>query len=285
MPTIKPVSFRKQQGPAFELEVTTREALRKRGLEDELGKPSRPDFHIIFHITKGRGTHTIDFKRYPVEPGSTLFVCKGQVHIFDTRSKMEGVLVLLTDAFLQKHGAHSVALADGRLFNYHLYSPLVDAKSARAEQLRDLFQGMLGEYKGPEGRKEEVLHHLLQLVLLKADRAKGFSLNDRITGRVYNDFLRFKNLVETNYTRTRRAEDYAERMGRSLKRLNELCRAATGQTVKAYVDARTVLEIRRHMSVRDKSVKEIAFALGFDEPTNLVKYVKRLTGRTPGELF
>lgn len=281
---ILPVAFQKPDGPSFELEVTTRDALRMGAAEQYLSKPTRPGFHIIYHITRGHGTHTVDFEQHPVAPGSTVFICKGQVHAFDGSNALDGVLVLVTDGFLQKHGARSVALADNRLFNYHLYSPLLAPEAAQAEGLGRLFAMMLDEYAAKAERKEEVLHHLLELLLLKADRAKAGASRQQLIGRAYVDFMRFKEMVETGFRDSRKAEDYAGRMGRSLKGLNALCRTATGQTAKEYIDARTILEIRRHMSVRDKSVKELAFALGFDEPTNLVKYVKRLTGRTPGEL-
>lgn len=284
MRDVQQVTFRSGDGSTSGLEVITWRALRGKGVDDHLALPSRPDFHVIMHLTEGRVTHRLDFHPHRMRQGDTVFMCKGQVHQFDLRSGFDAILILFTEEFLLQHSARSTALADSRLFNYHLYPPVVERSIARREGLTELFMSLLGEYQNKDARSAEVLHHWLELLLLKAERGKPGIPVARITGRDYSEFMRFKNFVEADFRKTRRAEDYADRMGCSLKTLNALCKRATGRSVKNFVDERTVLEIRRHLSVRDKSVKELAFALGFEDASNLVKYVKRLTGKTPGEL-
>lgn len=266
------------------LEVTTWQALRAKKIDELLRKPSRPDFYTILHITEGRALHEIDFQPHALRHHDSIFICKGQVHRFDLRSRFDAIMVIFTEDFLLRHGQRVLTLADNRLFNYHLHPPVLDRSVARSEGLTPLFEALHDEYVRTGDRSPAVLHSWLELLLLKAERGKPDVPVARITGRDYAEFLRFTNLVETDHVRTRRAEHYAERMGCSLKTLNALCRRATGRTAKTFIDERTVLEIRRHMSVRDKSVKELAFEMGFEDASNLVKYVKRLTGRTPGEL-
>ena len=284
MRDVQQVTFRSGDGSDTGLEVTTWRSLRAKKIDDHLALPSRPDFHVIMHVTEGSATHLVDFAPHALRIGDSIFICKGQVHQFDLRSRFDAVLILFTEEFLLRHSARSTALADSRLFNYHLYPPVVERSIARREGLTELFTSLLGEYRNKDTGSTEVLHHWLELLLLKAERGKPGIPVARIAGRDYSEFMRFKNFVEADYIKTRRAEDYADRMGCSLKTLNALCKRATGLSVKAFVDERTVLEIRRHLSVRDKSVKELAFALGFEDASNLVKYVKRLTGKTPGEL-
>ena len=266
------------------LEVTTWRALRAKDLRGHLQRPSRPAFYIILHITEGRARHMLDFQPHDLRKHDSIFICKGQVHQFDLRSRFDAIMILFTEDFLLRHSQRTLTLADNRLFNYHLHPPVLDRSVARSEGLTPLFEALHDEYMRTGDRSPAVLHSWLELLLLKAERGKPETPVARITGRDYAEFLRFTNLVETEHVRTRRAEHYAERMGCSLKTLNALCRRATGRTAKTFIDERTVLEIRRHMSVRDKSVKELAFEMGFEDASNLVKYVKRLTGRTPGEL-
>lgn len=282
MRDVVPVTFQSEGDASAGLEVTTWRALRDKGIDEHLAHPSRPGFHVILHVTAGNATHQVDFAPHPLHKGDSIFICKGQVHQFDLRSRFDAMLILFTEEFLLRHSPRSTALADSRLFNYHLYPPVVERSIARREGLNELFTFLLEEYK--KSRSTEVLHHWLELLLLKAERGKPGIPVARITGRDYSEFMRFKNFVEADFRKTRRAEDYADRMACSLKTLNALCNRATGRSVKAFVDERTILEIRRHLSVRDKSVKELAFALGFEDASNLVKYVKRLTGKTPGEL-
>ncbi len=278
------VSFRSDGQASSGLEVTTWKALRTKGIDEQLALTSRPGFHVILHMIEGSAIHQVDFEPHELRAGDSIFISRGQVHAFDMRSRFDAVVILFTEEFLLRHSPRSVALADSRLFNYHLYAPVVTSAVAKKEALPAVFAALFAEYAADREHGPEVLHHWLELLLLKAERSKPSIPVARITGRDYTGFLRLKNLVEDNFSKTRRAADYAALMGCSLKTLNALCTRATGRSVKVFVDERTVLEIRRHLSVRDRSVKELAFELGFEDASNLVKYVKRLTGKTPGEL-
>jgi len=41
------------------------------------------------------------------------------------------------------------------------------------------------------------------------------------------------------------------------------------------------LEIKRLLAYSSKSVQEVAFHFGFEEPTNMVKFFKKHTNKTP----
>jgi AraC family transcriptional regulator, transcriptional activator of pobA len=281
---VQQVTFRNGDGTTTGVEVIPWRALREKGVDHHLALPSLPDFHVVMHMTEGSATHHLDFLPYRIRQGDTVFMCKGQVHQFDLRARFDAVLLLFTEEFLLLHSPGSTALADNRLFNYHLYPPVLKRSMAQQEELALLFASLLAEYQRQGPHNTDVLHHWVELLLLKAERAKPADHVVRISGRDYAEFMRFKNFVEAGFAKTRRAEDYADLMTCSLKTLNALCERATGRSVKTFVDERTLLEIRRHLSVRDKSVKELAFLLGFQDASNLVKYVKRLTGKVPSEL-
>lgn len=80
----------------------------------------------------------------------------------------------------------------------------------------------------------------------------------------------------------RRAEDYARRLGNSVKTLTRACLAATGQPVKQVIDTRVALEAQRPLAHTDGPVATIARRLDFTEPTNFGKFFTHLTGTSPG---
>jgi AraC-like DNA-binding protein len=89
-------------------------------------------------------------------------------------------------------------------------------------------------------------------------------------------------LMPYSYQTTRLAEDYAARLGYSVKTLSRACLAATGQPVKRVIDGRVVLEAQRLLAHTGEPVAVIARRLGFSEPTNFGKFFTRHTGTTPG---
>ena len=69
----------------------------------------------------------------------------------------------------------------------------------------------------------------------------------------------------------------------SYKHLNEICKSVTGSTAKEVIDNLLILESKRHLAVSDISIKELSYEVGFDEPTNFVKYFKRHTQQSPAQ--
>jgi AraC-like DNA-binding protein len=72
-------------------------------------------------------------------------------------------------------------------------------------------------------------------------------------------------------------------MSVSEKKLNKATNQVLGKSPKEIIDERVVLEAKRLLVHTSKSIKEVGFELGFDEPTNFIKYFKKHVGRTPIE--
>ncbi|MGQ4335695.1 helix-turn-helix domain-containing protein, partial [Streptomyces hayashii] len=148
--------------------------------------------------------------------------------------------------------------------------------------LSTLLGQMRAEYDRPEGTvSAEILQLLLATVLLQIDRLPhpDGGGDPNAGGEVY---ARFRADLERMYATTRRAADYAHRLGYTVKTLTRACVAATGQPVKHVIDARVALEAQRLLAHTDEPVASISRRLGFDEPTNFGKFFTRQAGVTPG---
>ncbi|MFD7503613.1 helix-turn-helix domain-containing protein [Streptomyces sp. NPDC059850] len=90
-------------------------------------------------------------------------------------------------------------------------------------------------------------------VLLHLDRLPHHDGDgdSRAGGEVY---ARFRAELERSFATTRRAADYADRLGYTVKTLSRACTAATGQSVKHVIDERVVLEARRLLAHTDEPV-------------------------------
>jgi AraC-like DNA-binding protein len=93
----------------------------------------------------------------------------------------------------------------------------------------------------------------------------------------------FRKEIEDSFAVTRRVEDYAERLGCSVRTLTRACLAVTGRSAKQVIDDRVTLEAKRLLAYSDLPVAAIGHQLGFSEPTNFGRFFARETGVTPGE--
>ena len=72
-------------------------------------------------------------------------------------------------------------------------------------------------------------------------------------------------------------------MNVSEKRLTRATTNTLGHTPKTMIVERVMLEAKRLLIHTELSIKEIAYDLGFEEPTNFIKYFRKHTGKTPIE--
>ncbi|MEU2338766.1 AraC family transcriptional regulator [Streptomyces sp. NPDC006654] len=263
--------------PGFEIIdlATLHQRRRRRGRPADL--VHRVDFHTLTLMTEGSGEHAVDFVTYPCRPGTLLWVRPGQVQRFVRPGTANGTHLLFTPAF-PPHSSSADRLVK------EWYGPACWQLGAGPQYavLSTLLGQLRAEYDRPPGTASaEILQLLLATVLLQIDRlphpdGRG---NPHAGGEVY---ARFRTELECSYATTRRAADYAHRLGYTVKTLTRACTAATGQPVKHVIDGRVALEARRLLAHTDEPVATIARRLGFPEPTNFSKFFTRHTGVTPG---
>jgi AraC-like DNA-binding protein len=283
---IPKILFSKRNKAQIEFEIFPIRSLfaRQDKLDHPLNTPHYVEFYHIFFVIRGSGEHFIDFRPYQYGDGSILFVSKGQVQAFDVSANVDGYMILFTEDFLSKNMIHSDILSFYRLYNYHLHKPVITPDEAGMEIFSNTVSEMYFEYQLSNNfAKEEILRLLLKLFLLRAERCKRTLIPREKNTLWFSMFCDFKDHLEKRCTETRNAQEYANIMGISYKHLNTICKSITGVTAKTFIDQFIVLEIQRRMAVYDISVKELTYEMGFDEPTNFVKFYKKHTGLSPAQ--
>jgi AraC family transcriptional activator of pobA len=130
----------------------------------------------------------------------------------------------------------------------------------------------------------DILKNLLHNFLLLSEREKRKQNFIEIKKDANLDYVMvFKDLLETNYKTQKHVKYYAKEMIISEKRLNQATSKLFGKTPKELIDDRVMLEAKRVLAHTTESVKEICYYLGFEEPTNFIKYFKKHSVITPTE--
>lgn len=236
----------------------------------------RLKFYAIFIMTGGEAQHLVDFHTCPLRRGHCLMIAKEQIHAFDQDGIYQGYLIVFTDAFLIKYFSKSSLDHLTYLFDY--FSGI---KQFEAEEESQVFiQGMDQEVAAvPPRFKIDIAASLLSNFLLKLT-IKRETLSQQAFHRHQDVYNQFRLLIEQDYTHSRDAKQYAEKLNVSYKHLNEVCKAISNKTPKRLIDDYVMLEAKRYLVATSDSVKEIGYTLGFDEPTNFQKYFKRHTNLT-----
>jgi AraC-like DNA-binding protein len=245
-------------------------------------KPHQIQFNNLLYITQGVGEHFIDFNTYSIQAGSVVFINKSQIHAFDLVNKPQGKLIIFTDELLDT--ILSTMKTTSFTPNYLLasYSPTFTLTHNMKETCDVLLAEIEKEYQliAPN---LSFLHFLFSAVLTKLTNARPQSYKQCISASRAKKFNQFIRLLEKNYIMTRDAKKYAEMLNMTYKSLNQICKLASNQTAKQLIDAHTILEAKRKLTIEGIRIQQLADNLGFDEVTNFVKYFKKNTLMTPSQ--
>lgn len=229
-------------------------------------------FEIIY-LSKGSGTHTIDYNPYKVQPPIIFFVRKEQMHHWDLQSIPEGYVLILKKGFIDKS------------LDSELQTLLTKVSSLSCLQVKDvetleqIFQLLIKENEEFNEQNFLVLEGLLKALLAKiAAVAKPHIIKTKLNAPL---FQAFSEILLQHSTIKNNVAYYAGLLNTTPQNLNAACRKAINQAAAAVLAGHIISEAKRLLIYTDNTVAEIAFALEFSDPSHFVKYFKRYTGETP----
>ena len=190
---------------------------------------------------------------------------------------------MFTDNFFAKTEDDTKYLNSTILFNDLLDIPIIDVKSSPS--LLIAFHAIEAELsKDNDAYHYSLLHNLLHNLLLLAERerrAQGFT--EMAKGVDLDYTVLFKDLLAAQFRTLKSVSGYASQMNVSEKRLYHATTTTMGKTPKVIIDEKVMLEAKRLLIHTNLSIKEIGYDLGFEEPTNFIKYFRKHTAKTPIE--
>ena len=251
---------------------------------DSLTTPHRAGFYHILWFQKGSPTHLVDFNPVEIKPNTILFLNKDTVQRFDKKGGFDGKAILFTDGFFCNTEADIKYLRSSILFN-DLFSVSQIQMSKTASLFAHLFQLMEIELENEKDISQpHILKNLLHNFLLLSERERREQNFTEIKKSADLDYVMlFKDLLESNYHKLKQVSNYAKIISVTEKRLNQATSKILGKSPKQMIDERVMLEAKRLLAHTNESVKEIGFELGFDEPTNFIKYFRKHSNSTPVE--
>ncbi|BCL24153.1 transcriptional regulator [Streptomyces tuirus] len=243
-----------------------------------LERVHRIDFHVVMLFGAGPVRHMVDFTEYEATAGDLLWIRPGQVHRFPRSSEYRGTVLTMQPGFLPR----STVEATG-LYRYDL-PPLLRPDAPQLAGLQAALAQLLREYEDtatlPLSLHTAVLRHTLTAFLLRLAHLAA-STAQALRQRSDSTFTLFRDAVERDFATNHSVTAYADALGYSRRTLVRAVRAATGQTPKAFIDKRVVLEAKRLLAHTEPPIGRVGVAVGFPDAANFSKFFHQHTDRTP----
>ena len=155
---------------------------------------------------------------------------------------------------------------------------------SNAESLLTYIKRLHAEYEIEKENPEVVpiLTRELGLLLIKADRLRRSQLSEKDQlAESSRRLMAFRELLNLHVSEHWTAQQYADHLSFSKRTLGSITRKYLDLSPKEMIDQRLLLEIKRYLSHTDFTITEVALHLGFEDPSNMTKFFKRLEGITP----
>ncbi|MDR6562866.1 MULTISPECIES: helix-turn-helix domain-containing protein [unclassified Arcicella] len=247
----------------------------------------RNNYYTLIWIKQGNGKLKSDFSEYDFSE-NTLFAFSLYQPFMLSSDNISGVAIQFHPDFFCIHKHHSEIACNGVLFN-NVYEPpftRVDEVSAMAFDM--LFEQMSTEMQNQALAQYELLFSYLKIYLIKASRLKKEQnpiLSTSITETKEPFILQsLKDSIENNFKVKHSPSDYAEHLNISAKALAKITKTYFNKTLTDLIAERIVIEAKRELYLTNKTVKEIAFELGYDDEYYFSRFFKNNADVSP-QLF
>lgn len=151
-------------------------------------------------------------------------------------------------------------------------------------RLDSLFEALSEEVNTQRPGHSAALESLTRLIMISLLRLCSHSL--KATPTRHEDlkiFHRFNELIEAHYQQHWPLSRYAQGIGVTQARLNDVCRRIADLPSKRLILERLMQEAKRLLLFTGSSANEICYQLGFKDPAYFSRFFQRYAQLTPGE--
>lgn len=246
-----------------------------------IDNPHGHDFYLMLLVTRGEGTHTIDFKEYNVEPGAMFILSPGQVHHWHLSPDVDGYVLFFTREYFLLDFDHD-KLVRLPFFKSTFSIPYLKLNQIEQQEVEALYSQIHDEYKSHRLNYHVMIRLYLNVMFIELSRVYKEKHKENI-GYNYEliQFNRFESLIDKHFQEHQPISFYADRMSISLKQLSYLCKKTVGKTPSEMLMERIILEAKRLVIHSDMSIRSISEALNYNDNSYFIRIFKKVCNQTP----
>jgi AraC family transcriptional activator of pobA len=237
----------------------------------------RNNYYSLIWITKGSGNVKADFAEHTFEEDSLLAFSPYQPFMICTKEDIRGIAIHFHPDFFCIHKHQKEVSCNGVLFNNIYQPPFIRITDQAKITFQMIIDQMKIEIQNAELAQYESLISYLKIFLITGSRLKTEQLEElKSTPDSKEPFImqNLKDAIEDNFKTKHSAGNYAEMLNISPKALAKLSKNYFNKTLTDLIAERIIIEAKRELYMTNKTVKEIAYELGYDDEHYFSRFFK-----------
>ncbi len=238
----------------------------------------RNPFFSLIWVKKGKGKVMADFASYEFGENTLFAFAPYQPFSIQSDEALSGLVINFHSEFFCIYKHHKEVSCNGVLYN-NIYSPPFVTVDSGTEQTLDMISLQIKtEIQNTDLAQYELLVSYLKIFLITAARLKmqQQELVPNDTATVKEPFLlqKLKDAIEEHFRSKHSPSEYAELLYISPKALAKITKTHFHKTLSAVINERIIIEAKRELYLTNKTVKEIAHELGYEDEYYFSRFFK-----------
>lgn len=209
-------------------------------------------------------------------------ICLTEFHKVDISTVSNAKMIRFNRSFYCVIDHDSEVGCKGVLFFGASQLPKFIIPEDELEKFQTIWKMFEMEIQSQDDLQLEMLQSMLKRFIILCTRIYKSQNNYKTLENGKVDIVREYNfLVEQNFRTKHTVAEYADLLNKSPKTLSNLFSKLANKTPLQYIQDRRMLEARRLLCYTDKSVKEIAYEIGFEDLQTFSRFFKKQEGVSP----
>ncbi len=242
--------------------------------------PSRETSHNIILITEGSYTTKIGFKEYIIRKNTLAIIQAGAIFsVDDLSNRMKGFgCHFHPNTLIGKFG--NLSLISAFEFLNIGYDPLISLQEAACNAIINILTRLHNEFKRGEKMNADIVHSYLYALLTEIkichpqSPVKPQNASLKLTAEFYN-------LVHQKARSNLKVTDFANLLNVSPNHLNKCVKSVTAKNATTLIDEVKLIEIKYLLYQSHLTIRQIAFEMGFDDPSYFSRFFKKYERVSP----
>lgn len=248
----------------------------------------RTNYYSFVFVKEGAGNYTTDEQTFEYTSRTIYFTNPGHLKAFEFYELGEVYLITLSEAFL-KTNVHSDVFNEFPFLLAETVAPQTLSKE-NFSVFEQLCNQILKEYQSQSPYKNRIIGNLMVVLLLKIKEQfwEGYTPieeGDRSSQIVKKFKLsleqHFKDLSSGDTELLFQVQDFAREQNLNVSYFSQVIKSKTGKSISHWIAEKTIAQAKALLKHSQKTIKEIAYDLGFSETAHFSNFFKKHTGTSP----
>ena len=245
--------------------------------DKHFNKVQRVPYFSIILVSEGNGELKVDFADYQVSKETVLFFSPFQPFMIDG-TMLKGVMINFHPDFFCIFRHRIEVACDGILFNDPNNPPFFNIPENESSSIYSIVKHITAEMSVGGLAQHDLLIAYLKILLITAIRIKfvksttSLSLDQCTSDAVL--LRQLNRMIELHFKTKHSGGEYAELLSIPVKTLGRIVKSHFQRTLTEIISERIVMEAKRELNLTSKTLKEIAYDLGFNDEYHFSRYFK-----------